>query len=92
MCGRFASVTPPETIRQVFGTTNATPYFSPRWNLAPTQDMLVVRFNPETHERSLDIVRWGLIPHWAKDASIASKLINARAETIPEKPSFRDAF
>ena len=92
MCGRFASVTPPETMRRLFGTTNALPNFPARWNLAPTQEMLVVRFNPETHERSLDIVKWGLIPHWAKDASIAGKLINARAESLADKPSFRNAF
>jgi len=92
MCGRFVSVTPPEIMRQVFGTTNATANFPPRWNLAPTQDMLVVRHNPETHERSLDIVKWGLIPHWAKDTSIGSKLINARAESVADKPSFRNAF
>jgi putative SOS response-associated peptidase YedK len=63
-----------------------------RYNLAPTQDALVLRRNPETGERSLDPIRWGLIPHWAKDPAIGNKLINARAESIPAKPSFRDAF
>jgi len=92
MCGRFASVTPPEVIRHVFGTVNSVPIFPARWNLAPTQEMLVVRLNPVTRERSLDIVKWGLIPHWAKDATIGAKLINARAEGLATKPSFTDAF
>ena len=92
MCGRFASITPPETMRQMFGTRNLVPNFPARFNLAPTQDVLAVRFNPETRERSLDPLRWGLIPHWAKDQSMGVKLINARAEGIADKPSFRDAF
>lgn len=92
MCGRYASLTPPEAMRQMFRTTNAVPNFPARWNVAPTQDILVVRFNPETGARSLDVVRWGLIPHWAKDASIGAKLINARAEGLADKPSFRDAY
>ena len=57
-----------------------------------TQNVLTVRFNPEIRERSLDALRWGLVPIWAKDPSIGNKLINARAETLADKPSFRDAF
>lgn len=76
----------------MFDTRNLVPNFPARFNLAPTQDILAVRFNPETGARSLDPLRWGLIPHWAKDQSIGVKLINARAEGIADRPSFRDAF
>lgn len=92
MCGRFASSRPPEQIARRFRTTNPLPNAEPRYNAAPTQEMLVIRFNPETGQRSLDPIRWGLIPHWAKDPAIGNRLINARAESIAEKPSFRDAF
>ncbi len=92
MCGRFAQVTPPEAIRQMFGTKNLVPNLPARFNVAPTQDIMAVRFNPATGERSLDLLKWGMIPHWAKDATIAAKLINARSEGIESKPSFRDAF
>jgi putative SOS response-associated peptidase YedK len=92
MCGRFAASLPPESVLRWFRTSNPLPNMPPRYNLAPGQDALVVRHNPETGARSLDPIRWGLIPHWAKDASIGSKLINARAESLAEKPAFRDAF
>jgi putative SOS response-associated peptidase YedK len=64
----------------------------PRYNIAPTQPVPVVRRKPKTSVRELSLVQWGLIPHWAKDPSVSSKLINARSETISEKPAFRDAF
>src|SRR5438477_11274422 len=60
--------------------------------VAPTQDILAVRFNPETKERALDMLRWGLVPYWAKDIKIGFSLINAKAETVAEKPAFREAF
>ena len=60
--------------------------------MAPTQDILAVRFNPETRERTLDALRWGLVPFWAKDIKIGYSLINAKAETVAEKPAFREAF
>jgi len=62
----------------------------PRYNVAPTQEVLIVRIGDEGREFAR--VRWGLIPHWAKDKSIGIKLINARGETVAEKPSFRDSF
>jgi putative SOS response-associated peptidase YedK len=62
------------------------------WNIAPTQDVLAIRLHPETKQRSLDALRWGLIPNWAKDPKIANKTINARAETIDTAPSYRQAF
>jgi putative SOS response-associated peptidase YedK len=79
-------------MRRIFGIVGPLPNLPARYNVAPTQDVPIVRFNPETHERSLDMVRWGLIPYWSKDASVGYKLINARAEGIDGKPSFRSAF
>ena len=62
------------------------------YNIAPSQNVLAIRFNPETRERTLDQLRWGLIPHWAKDQKIAYRTINARAETVDKAPSYRQAF
>lgn len=68
------------------------PYLMPRYNIAPSQDIAVVRYVTKDRQLRLDMFRWGLIPHWAKDKKIGSKMINARAETITEKPSFKAAF
>jgi putative SOS response-associated peptidase YedK len=62
------------------------------YNIAPSQKVLPIRFNPETRVRSLDALQWRLIPYWAKDPKIAYRTINARAETIDKAPSFRRAF
>jgi putative SOS response-associated peptidase YedK len=62
------------------------------WNIAPTQDVLPIRFDPETNQRTLDPLRWGLIPSWAKDPKIAYKTINVRVETVDAAPSCRHAF
>lgn len=88
MCGRYTLTANPETIQQAFNL-DVLPVLQPRYNIAPTQPVPII-----TSEKSkeLTIVQWGLIPSWSKDPSIASKLINARAETIEEKPSFRAAF
>jgi putative SOS response-associated peptidase YedK len=64
----------------------------PRYNAAPTQDFLVVRFNPKIREHTLDALRWGLVPWWTKDTKIGLSSINAKAETVSTKPAFRDAF
>lgn len=64
--------------------------YGERYNIAPTQQVLALK-NDETGEKAWDYLRWGLIPHWARDKSIAHKLINARAETVLQKPSFKDA-
>jgi putative SOS response-associated peptidase YedK len=82
----------PDEIARWFATRNATPNSRQRYNVAPTQDILAVRFNPETKERILDALRWGLVPYWAKDIKIGYSLINAKAETVAEKPAFREAF
>jgi putative SOS response-associated peptidase YedK len=92
MCGRFVASSSPEEVRRWFKTTNPLPNFGASYNVAPTNSVPVVRFNPKTRERNLDLLHWGLIPHWSKDRSVAYKLINARAEGIETKPSFRDAF
>jgi putative SOS response-associated peptidase YedK len=67
------------------------PDIKPRYNIAPTQQILVLR-NDQNNTPHLDYLRWGLIPHWAKDPSIGNHMINARSETVDEKPSFKSAF
>ena len=62
------------------------------YNIAPSQKVLTIRFNPETRQRSLAALQWGLIPYWAKDPKISYRTINARAETVDRAPSFRQAF
>jgi putative SOS response-associated peptidase YedK len=92
MCGRYLNKLPVAEIARIFETRNALPNYPARFNIAPTQAVLVVRYNPETKERSLDALRWGLVPHWAKDLTVGYKMINARAESVAKLPSFRDAF
>src|SRR6266849_1431383 len=92
MCGRFLASKSPDEIARWFATRNATPNSRQRYNVAPTQDIHAVRFNPETRERTLDALRWGLVPCWAKDIKIGYSLINAKAETVAEKPAFREAL
>lgn len=87
MCSRYSLTSPPEAVRSYFGTFNLEE-FPPRYNIAPTQPVLIVR-NSARHEREMMLVRWGLIPSWVKDPGEFSTLINARAETATEKPSFR---
>jgi putative SOS response-associated peptidase YedK len=87
MCGRYSITTPVEGMQRAFGFPER-PNLRPRYNLAPTQSAPVVRLG-EDGRRHLASLRWGLIPSWAKEASIGNKLINARAETLAEKPSFR---
>jgi putative SOS response-associated peptidase YedK len=92
MCGRFAQNLPPDELRKTFVTRNPLLNQKPSWNVAPTQGALVVRWNRKTDERSLDQLRWGLVPMWATDLSIGSRQINARAETLGERPAYRDAY
>lgn len=88
MCGRFSLTLSAEQIESRFGVSVPQSY-RPRYNIAPTQEILALI--SEGQSRTLQSFRWGLIPHWAKDPKIAQRLINARAETLWEKPSFRDA-
>ncbi|WP_307732760.1 SOS response-associated peptidase [Stigmatella ashevillensis] len=90
MCGRVTLQTPAVDLAREFALLGVRAAIErPRYNLAPTQLMAVV---PNDGQRMLDAYRWGLIPSWAKDAAIGNKLINARCETVAEKPSFRAAF
>lgn len=92
MCGRYASFLPAEALAEIFGTANPPPDWEPSWNLAPTQSAPVIRLHPQTGERHLDLLRWGLVPHWSKDPKAARQPINARAETAATLPIFRDAM
>ncbi|GGG28096.1 DUF159 family protein [Caldovatus sediminis] len=92
MCGRYFLPRGPAAIAAHFETVSPLPNFPATWNLAPTQDGLVVRRHPESGARHLDALRWGLVPRWAKDASVGARMINARAESLAERPAFRDAF
>lgn len=91
MCGRFTQTATPEVIAEQFAVAD-TPLFKPRYNIAPSQAVAAIRINPNTTARTLVMLRWGLIPSWAKDPKIGYQCINAKAETVAEKPSFRSAF
>ena len=69
MCGRYASFLPAEALRALFQTVNPTPNWESTWNMAPTRDAPVVRLHPETRARHLDLLRWGLVPLWAKEVA-----------------------
>ena len=95
MCGRYVLTTPGEVLAQIFDTEpppeEVLEAIVPRYNISPTQSVPIVR-QPAAGARELAVVQWGLVPHWAKDPKIGNQLINARAETAAEKPSFRDAL
>ncbi|MCU0527686.1 MAG: SOS response-associated peptidase [Elainella sp. Prado103] len=90
MCGRFTLTQSAEAIATAFGL-DEVPTFVPGYNIAPSQPVPVIRADVNQHHR-FDYLYWGLIPSWAKDPAIGSRLINARSETVAEKPSFRTAF
>lgn len=94
MCGRYAAAKDPAALAEEFETTVPTEALSPDYNVAPTKKVYVVLDRPveEVPTRTLEVARWGLVPSWAKDPSIGSRMINARAETVAEKPAFRRAF
>jgi putative SOS response-associated peptidase YedK len=79
-------------VEEYFDCRSDEPDWNPRYNIAPTQPIPVIRQNPKEPVRELSLVRWGLIPSWAKDPSIAARMINARSETAATKPAFRDAL
>ena len=92
MCGRVIQTSTPEAIRRLFDAIAPVPNAPPRYNGAPSQELMVLRRNPETGERTLQLLRWGLIPSWTKDAKGGRKPINARAETIATSPMFKAAY
>ena len=89
MCGRFSLSTAGKELIRIFKLDEIPDDYHKRYNIAPTQPVVVLS---DGRVRKLRYFKWGLIPHWAKDAKIGNKLINARSETIDEKPSFRNAF
>lgn len=90
VCGRFAFFAPPHALAEYFGVAEV-PSLTPRYNVAPTQLVAAIRGDAEGRRR-IAMLRWGLVPYWAKDPSIGNRLINARAETVDSKPAFREAF
>ena len=91
MCGRFTLFEPDKVLAREFGVSDFPPR-SPRYNIAPSQPIAAVRVTPAGSSPEIALLRWGLIPSWSKDPATGNRLINARAETAREKPSFRNAF
>jgi putative SOS response-associated peptidase YedK len=89
MCGRYVQRADPKRLAKEFSVAEA-PAVGPRYNIAPTQEILAVR--EAEGGREMTLFKWGLVPSWAKDASMGARLINARSETVAEKPAFRQAF
>jgi putative SOS response-associated peptidase YedK len=94
MCGRARLSSDVSEIKLVFQIPpeRPIPNFPPSWNVAPTDSLPVVRYDQKAGQRSLDLLRWGLIPYWAKDIKVGFANINAKAEGIENRPAFRDAF
>jgi putative SOS response-associated peptidase YedK len=90
MCGRFVQNIPLETLQQNFNIRTTDSDIIPNYNVAPTQEILTII--KHDNENTLEKLHWGLVPFWAKDISIGSRMINARAETVASKPAFRNAF
>jgi putative SOS response-associated peptidase YedK len=89
MCGRFTLTVDPAELQEKFGEYTFPKHFAPRFNIAPSQPVLAI---PNDEKFKVDFFVWGLIPMWAKDPSIGNRLINARGETVAEKPSFRGSL
>ena len=92
VCGRYRLSRRKQIIEEHFECVSGDEDWSPRYNVAPTQPVPIIRQHPKEPRRELSLVRWGLIPWWAKDASGAAKMINARSETAATLPAFRDAL
>jgi len=90
MCGRYRLSRRKEVIEEHFDTADWHDDWSPRYNIAPTQPVPVIRQHPKEPVRQLSSFQWGLIPYWSKDPSIATATINAKSETAATKPAFRD--
>jgi putative SOS response-associated peptidase YedK len=91
MCGRFTLKTSRAKIAELLGVRKM-PELEARYNIAPSQPVLAVRLEPESGEREGTLLKWGLIPSWAKEPGIGNSLANARAETVAEKPAFRETI
>jgi putative SOS response-associated peptidase YedK len=89
MCGRYTLTAPSEALKAHFELAALPEGLRPRYNIAPGQEVAVI---PNWPERRLELFRWGLVPSWARDPAIGNRMINARAETLAIKPSFRNAL
>jgi putative SOS response-associated peptidase YedK len=92
MCGRYTLSSPVEIIADLFEIAYPSLPHNPRYNLAPTQEAPVALIREPGAPRTLESLRWGLIPYWAKEASIGNRMINARAESVADKPAYRYSF
>jgi putative SOS response-associated peptidase YedK len=92
MCGRYASILPPDVIANVFGTGGQWPNYEFTWNMAPTKSAPIVVRDHEAAERRIEVAKWGLVPFFTKDLAKARKPINARCETVAKSPLFKQAF
>jgi putative SOS response-associated peptidase YedK len=92
MCGRYRLSRRKQIVEEYFNAVSGEEDWSPRYNIAPTQPIPVIRQSPKEPVRELSLIRWGLIPSWAKDPSGSASMINARAETAGTKPAFRNAL
>ena len=92
MCGRYRLSRRKQILDEYFDTESDEQEWNPRYNIAPTQSVPVIRQNPKEPVRELSLVGWGLIPSWATDPSVAARMINARSETASLKPAFREAL
>ncbi len=93
MCGRYRLSRRKQLVDEYFGSVSGEEEdWNPRYNVAPTQPVPVIRQHPKDPVRELSLMRWGLIPSWATDPSVAARMINARSETASAKPAFRDAL
>ena len=92
MCGRYRLSRRKQVLEEHFDCVSGIEDWNPRYNIAPTQPVPVIRQNPKEPVRELSLFRWGLIPRWVKDPSVAASMINARSETASTKPAFSDAL
>jgi putative SOS response-associated peptidase YedK len=92
VCGRYRLSRRKQIVEEYFDSVSNEPDWAPRYNIAPTQPVPVTRQNPKEPVRELALMRWGLIPSWARNSSVAAPMINARSETASTKPAFRDAL
>jgi putative SOS response-associated peptidase YedK len=93
MCGRYRLSKTEKYLLEHFGVRSREDFeWKPRYNIAPTDQVPVIRQDKNEPERTISSMRWGLIPYWAKDASMGAKMINARSESLTEKPAFKDAI
>lgn len=92
MCGRYRLSRKKEILEEQFAAVSDDADWSPRYNIAPTQSVPVIRRQPRSSGRELSLIRWGLVPSWAKDSSKAATMINACSETVASKPAFGDAL